>query len=429
MLRFAAQGLACASIMAFTACLAGTLSSAAEQLAQLRQQMGASQARMDWQANLRYARLQRELLNGAPRSQLDVARAELRLGETQLGLRDLAVFARMGQTADLAQVFPNMTGLADQEASVRQSLEANGGEISRASLSFTLADPALLAEDIDYDTQSQRFFISSVRLGKIVTADMRGESQDFAKSPDGWPVLALKIDAKHRRLWATEVALQGFSFAPRSDWGRSALVCYALKDGRLLHRVEGPKGSALGDMVLTPQGEIIVSDNAGGGVYRLTSGGSALERLDAGDFISPQTSAPHPGGKLLFVPDYLRGIGVLDPASRHVGWLSMKGQFALNGIDGLYAIRGALVAVQNGTMPERVVVFRLNSALSEVTSEVIIERATQSLGDPTHGVIVGSTFYYIANSGWDVIDEHGDLNRGAQLSPARVMKVELQELR
>jgi hypothetical protein len=429
MLRFAAQGLVCASITAFTACLAQTPNSAAEQLAQLRQQMGASQARMDWQANLRYARLQRELLNGAPRSQLDVARAELRLGETQLGLRDLAVFARMGQTADLTQVFPNMTGRTDQEAlSVRQSLEANSSEISRASLSFALADPALLAEDIDYDAQSQRFFISSVRLGKIVTTDARGANRDFAKSPDGWPVLALKVDARHRRLWATEVALQGFSFAPKSDWGRSALVCYALKDGRLLRRVEGPKGSALGDMVLTPQGEIIVSDNAGGGVYRFPAGGSALERLDAGDFISPQTAARYPDGKLLFVPDYLRGIGVLDPVSRHVDWLSMKGQFALNGIDGLYAIQGALVAVQNGTVPERVVLFRLNSARSEVTSELIIERASQTLGDPTHGVIVGTTFYYIANSGWDVIDEHGYLNRGAQLSPARVMKVELQEL-
>ena len=384
---------------------------------------------MDWQANLRYARLQRALLNGAPRSQLDMARAELRLGETQVGLRDLAVFARMGQTADLLQVFANMTRPADQEVqSVRRSLEANRGEISRASLAFVLADPALLAEDIDYDAQSQHFFISSVRLGKIVTTDARGASRDFAKSPDRWPVLALKIDAKHRRLWATEVALQGFGFAPKNDWGRSALVCYALKDGRLLRRVEGPRGSALGDMVLTPQGQIIVSDNAGGGVYRLAAGRSALERLDAGDFISPQTAAPYPGGKLLFVPDYLRGIGVLDPASRHVDWLSMKGQFALNGIDGLYAIQGALVAVQNGTVPERVVVFRLNSALSEVTSELIIERASPTLGDPTHGVIVGTAFYYIANSGWDVIDEHGDLNRGAQLSPARVMKVELQKL-
>jgi hypothetical protein len=130
----------------------------------------------------------------------------------------------------------------------------------------------------------------------------------------------------------------------------------------------------------------------------------------------------------LFIPDYVRGIGVLDLTSRHVEWLPMKGQFALNGIDGLYAAGRELIAVQNGTTPERVVIFRLNDSLSEVTSEAVIERASPILGDPTHGVIVGSTFYYIANSGWDVIDEHGGLQPGARLSPARVMSVDLQRL-
>jgi hypothetical protein len=207
------------------------------------------------------------------------------------------------------------------------------------------------------------------------------------------------------------------------------VVCFALKDGKLVRRVEGPKGSALGDMLLTPRGEVIVSDGDGGGVYRLPVEGSALERLDAGDFISPQTAAPHPDGKHLFVPDYLRGIGVLDLTSRHVDWLPMNGQFALNGIDGLYAAPRTLIAVQNGTAPERVVIFRLNDSLNEIASEAIIERASRTLGDPTHGVIVDTTFFYIANSGWDVIDEHGELKPGAKLSPARLMRVDLQQLR
>jgi hypothetical protein len=425
------RGLACALLGVVAVCLAETPDSAVSQFQLIRQQLHDSHARDDWQTNLRYARSLRELLNGAPGSQLEVARAELQLGETEAGLGSLAVFARMGQTIDPVQIFPNIASLPDQEVlrNLQQTFEANRREISRASTAFVLADPALLAEDIDYDSHSQRFFISSVRLGKIVTADLHGATRDFARAPDGWPMLALKVDARRGRLWATEVALQGLGFAPKADWGRSGLLCFALKGGKLLRRVEGPKGSALGDMLVTPQGEVIVSDGDGGGLYRLREGASALERLDAGDFISPQTAAPHPDGKHLFVPDYLRGIGVLDPTSRQVEWLPMNGQYALNGIDGLYASRGALVAVQNGTSPERVVIFRLNDSLSGIASEVIIERASQTLGDPTHGVIVGTTFYYIANSGWDVIDEHGALKPGAQLSPARVMRVELQNLR
>ena len=427
--RFAARGLACALLSVVAVCVAQTPDSAISQFQQIQQQLHDSHARNDWQANLRYARSLRELLNAAPNSQLEVARAELHLGETEAGLRDLAVFAHMGQTIDPAQIFPSIASIPNQAAlhNIQQTLEANSREISRGSTAFVLSDPRLLAEDIDYDSHTQTFFISSVRLGKIIAADLHGASRDFAPAPDGWPLLALKVDARRRQLWATEVALQGFGFARKGDWGRSALVCYSLNGGKVLRRVEGPKGSALGDMLLTPLGEVIVSDGEGGGVYRLPAEGSALERVDAGDFISPQTAALHPDGKHLFVPDYLRGIGVLDLTSRHVQWLPMKGRFALNGIDGVYAARKALVAVQNGTAPERVVIFTLNDPLTEVTSEEIIERASPTLGDPTHGVIVGTTFYYIANSGWDVVDEHGELKPGARLSPARVMQVELRE--
>lgn len=431
MMRTAKFGLSWSLAVVVAVCLAQTPGTATSRFQLLRQQLHDSHAQNDWQANLRYATALRELLNGAPRSQLEVARAELQLGQSEAGLRDLALFADMGQAIDPAEIFPNITSLADQQAvrNLRQTLEANRREVSRAATAFVLSDPALLTEDIDYDSISQRFFISSVRLAKIVSADLHGATRDFAKAPDGWPMLALKVDARRGRLWATEVALQDFALAPKDGWGRSALVCYALKDGKLLRRIEGPKGSALGDMLLTSRGEVIVSDGVGGAVYRLPAQGLALERLDAGDFISPQTVAPHPDGKHLFVPDYLRGIGVLDPVSKHVEWLPMQGRFALNGIDGLYARGNALLAVQNGTTPERVVMFRLNSSLSAIESEVIIERAGLTLGDPTHGVLVGTTFYYIANSGWDAINEQGELKPGARLSPARVMRVELRELR
>ena len=127
------------------------------------------------------------------------------------------------------------------------------------------------------------------------------------------------------------------------------MLCYDLKNGNLLRRVEGPLGTALGDMVLTASGDAIVSDGDGGGVYRVLAGGSAIQRIDDGDFISPQTPAMHPDGKHIFVPDYVRGIGVLEIATKQVRWLSMEGRFALNGIDGLYFARGRLIAVQNGT--------------------------------------------------------------------------------
>jgi hypothetical protein len=124
----------------------------------------------------------------------------------------------------------------------------------------------------------------------------------------------------------------------------------------------------------------------------------------------------------------LRGIGLLDLETKQVQWLPMAGKFALSGIDGLYFSAGKLIAVQNGTSPERVVIFALDSTLTNIASETIIERLSETLGDPTHGVVIGADFYYIANSGWDTLDDHGTVKPDAKITPPRVMRVDFKAL-
>jgi hypothetical protein len=279
-----------------------------------------------------------------------------------------------------------------------------------------------LPEDIDYDSRSKRFFVSSILEHEIVALDDAGHQQLFAESPDHWPVLALKVDSKRRRLWATEVGLQDFSSVAAADWGRSVLLEYDLDRGTLLARHDGPLHSNLGDMALASNGDPIVADGTGGGIYRLHANG--LRRIDHGDFISPQTIAICSDGRSVFVPDYVRGIAAFDLATGSVHWLSMKGRYALDGIDGLYCHGSSLVAVQNGTSPVRVINFALNGSRSAVVADTIVERATATLGEPTRGVFVGRTFFYIANSGWDALYDHGAVRASAQLSPALIMHVD-----
>lgn len=389
--------------------------------------MRASHTANDWQANLASANELKELLNGAPNSLLEVARAQAHVGDSNAAFRELEQFVRMGQSTELIETSADYAALVKDAnfTKIASGMKANLAAISRGATAFTLPDPNLLAEDVDYDSSGKRFLITSVREKKIIATDAGGASSDFARAPDDWPMLAVKVDRSRRVAWATEVALRGFSLAPEADWGKSAVLCYDLKSGKLLRRIEGPSGSALSDMVLATNGDAIVSDGEGGGVYRVPSSGTAMERLDDGDFISPQTAAMHPDGKHIFVPDYLRGIGVLEIATKQVRWLSTDGRFALNGIDGLYFDRGKLIAVQNGTSPERVIAFALDASLSKIESETIIEQATATLGDPTHGVVVDKDFYYIANSGWDVTDDRGNLNAGARASVPRIMRVKL----
>jgi len=408
---------------------AGQQPNTGDELEHLRQEAQAARASNNKQAHLDAVLKIRRLVNDSPQAVEDVARAYADIGDTERALAALSEFADMGQADDKLlsgenKPFAVLEKLPAYQAVLKRIAE-NKTAVLHAEAALTIPDARLVAEDIDYDPRSKSFLITSILENKIIRLTLDGKAADFAQSPSHWPMLAIKIDVARKLVWATEVALDGFTVAPQSDWGHSAVLCYDLETGKLHSRIDGPPHSALGDMVLGRDGTPIVSDGDGGGVYRVN--GTKLERLDRGDFISPQTATMHPDGKHVFVPDYLRGIGILDTASGKTTWLAPESKYALSGIDGLYFADGALLATQNGTSPERVIRFQLNSTLDRIISERMIEQATPTLGDPTHGVIVGDFFYYIANSGWDVLDDHGDLKAGAKMTSARIMRFQLHD--
>jgi hypothetical protein len=404
--------------------------SAVEEFALLQQQAHAAHVAGDKRGYLEAALKVRRLLNDAPDAIEATAIAYAEMGDNEHAVAALNEFADMGQADDtlLAGRDKAFVALHDlpEYRSILERFRQNKTAVARSELAFKLADAGLVPEDIDFDPQSKTFLITSILEKKIIRVTSSGQSSAFASSPSGWPVLAIKVDSKRSRVWATEVAMDGFIIAPRSDWGRSAVLCFDLQTGALRSRIEAPLRAGLGDMVLTDEGVPIVSDGDRGGVYKVEAGGLTL--LNGRDFISPQTPVMFAGGKLVAIPDYARGIGILDLNGGQVRWLNQASgaKVALNGIDGLYFADGALILTQNGTSPERVVRMRLDRSQTNVVSEDVIERATATLGDPTHGVVIGDWFYYIANSGWNVLDEHGDLKAGVKLSPGKVMRFRLR---
>lgn len=408
------------------------LPTASQEFTRLNQQAHAARQAGNTREYLSLALQMQDLLNDSPSALKAVAKAYVAAGDAPRALASLARFAELGEAGDELfsgddQAFSILFRRPEYK-SILQRFTRNKTPISRAGPAFELPDAGLLAEDIDFDPQSKSFLITSVLEKKIIRIAPGSPAADFAPSPSHWPMLAIKVDSTRGLVWATEVALNGFTAVPQPDWGRSAVVCFNLTSGALLRRIEGPQHSALGDMVLAPDGDPIVSDGDGGDVYRIAGG--QLTRLNDRDFISPQTPVMLPGGTHLLVPDYLRGVGNLDLKSGEVTWLNRGAQskpVALNGIDGLYFYQGSLLLTQNGTSPERVVRLQLDPGLTHTVSEQIIERATPNLGDPTHGVIVGDSFFYIANSGWNNLDEHGNLKPGSKLTPARIMRFPLSE--
>ncbi len=430
-MRFLICALVALALVTVSSFAAGTHADqprpAAIQLQDLTARAHGARVRGDWGTFRATAQEIVGLLNGSPDALLDLARGKAHTGDERGALADLQTIAAMGQSRPIIEQLPDFASIrGDRDFKiVLQRMTANATALSFGKPAFTIADRRLLPEDIDYDAATAQFFLTSVLEKKIAIVDRNGRLRDFAKSPSDWPMLALKVDAKRRIVWATEVALDGFSSVNKRDWGRSAVLAYDADSGKLLRRIEGPRPSALGDMALDSYGNVLVSDGNGGGVYSAGISGP-FKRVDAGDFISPQTPAFIPGTSNVFVPDYVRGLGILNIRTRHVRWIPMENRYALEGIDGLYFVDNTLIAVENGTSPERVIRFQLDSARTHVTSARDIERATPNI-DPTHGVVVGSEFYYISNAGWDALGDNGAVKRGLALSFPRIMRAPLSD--
>jgi hypothetical protein len=181
-------------------------------------------------------------------------------------------------------------------------------------------------------------------------------------------------------------------------------------------------------MTVSGDGDVFVSDGDSGAVYRVDHNEDKLDILvDKGTFRSPQTPALSPDGRRLLVPDYSRGIGIVDLANKQVKLLQHPKELSLGGIDGMYLSGRTLIAIQNGTVPERLIRMTLDESLARVLRWETIEANWPGLGDPTHGVIAGDQFYFIANSGWDRMADDGSVKPGATFDPATVRRMPLRE--
>jgi hypothetical protein len=356
----------------------------------------------------------------------NLAWAEQKAGKQDQAEKYLRMYAAMGTT--LQQGGPIYKSMADAGILEKVAeIKRNGEAVTTGSLVFTLGDSNLVAEDIGYDPATRHFFLSSVREKKILECDSSGKCEDMIHALPEMPlnaILALHVDAARGVLWATTTGLNAEAdFRPEYK-GRSAVLKFDLRSHRLIHRFEpgDTREHAMGDMTVASNGDAYISDGESGDVYVVRHNGTKLESLvSAGIFVSPQTPALNGDESLLYVPDYVEGIAVIHLKDGAIEWVKGSSPTALEGVDGLYWTKTGLIATQNGTLPERIVHFRL-SAENRVGGFEVLEANWPGFGDPTHGVVVGNDFYYIVNSGWDRVGDDGALAQG---TPAAIWKMRI----
>jgi sugar lactone lactonase YvrE len=158
-------------------------------------------------------------------------------------------------------------------------------------------------------------------------------------------------------------------------------------------------------------GGLFLTDTDAGSIYRLRSPADTLELFlqpDPNRLSTANGITSTPDGRTLYVA-FVEGIARVDVATREIAFVPSPDSVSTAAIDGLYWHRGSLVAVQGAPTMQRVVRYVLGDDGRRIEHSSVLERGLPVVQQPTTGTIVGSRFYYIANSQYGRLRDTGPL--------------------
>jgi sugar lactone lactonase YvrE len=304
-------------------------------------------------------------------------------------------------------------------------------QVANSQLAFTNAEQDMHPESIAYDPLSKCFLLSSVHKNKIIKYDPYTKtSEDWkASNEEGlWAVMGMRVDAKKKVLWVCTVATKEMMSYQDSLAGKTALYKYDLKTKKLLKRYELTGGHWFGDVVIAQDGTPYISDSMKPIIYTVDDDEITVFKDFSSELFNLQGLAFDASEEKLFIADYKLGLHVYDISKATLEMVGCPDNIITKGIDGLYYRNKKLIAIQNGVHPMRVSEYQLDDVQSNIATTRYLDRGRPELGEPTLGVIVEDSFYYIANSPWGKYDREGQLKADA-LTDNVVLKFGLEPLK
>lgn len=406
-----------------------------------------------------------------------LAQCEVALGREEQALQRVLGLIRRGYSAPLATdpVFGKLSEHDLFRLAIQELDALKTRQVGKSEAVFQLAERDLIPEAVVFDEATQSYYVSSVHRRKILRRDRQGKVSEFA-SERLWAVSGLAIDHRARILWAATSALPNMRDYTPEDEGKTALVAFDLDSEREVFRFENREpGHRLADLTVDAQGRVYVSDGTLGVWRTVTSqemapsnDGQPTEKdvwsrqvappsqavpsraqpsqettearqdsvwkapaglemtSPAGFFRSPQGLATSVDGRYLFAADYSYGIAVLELASGEWFYLEEPSGVVLLGVDGLNVMQGDLVAIQNGTRPQRILRLRPDLAQRQMVQSEVLAMNLSQWSEPTLGTVVGRDFVYVGNSQWDRFDAESKLPPLDELAEPTILRLTVE---
>jgi len=396
-----------------------------------RQQAAAAYKAKDYAAAIENFKKAAELIPDHPTLHYNLACVYALAGKKQQALASLAKIAEMGVIMPIEKDgdLDSIKGTPEFKLILKR-LEASKLPVVRSTTAFTIHEKGLITEGLAYDPVEETFFVSSVHKRRILKISKKREVETFASEQDGlFSALGMSVDAKRRHLWVTSAAFPQMVNFKKDEQGLSAVFKFDLRSNKLLKKYvlsNETKKHALGDLVIQSNGDVFTTDSLSPAVYVIRAQKDEIELfLEDPGFGSPQGLAFSRGEQHLFMADYSTGLFDIDVKTKKVTHLAPLAGATMLGIDGLYFHKGGLIAVQNGVNPQRVLRISLSKDLARALRLEVLEANNPVFLEPTLGVLVRGTFYFIANSQWPLVDENGKLAAEERLRDPVVLKINL----
>jgi hypothetical protein len=243
----------------------------------------------------------------------------------------------------------------------------------------------------------------------------------YALSPDGamQPAISVvpgdiaapfgvAVDTARETLWVTTAGVAHMEGYQPADSARAELLRVRRSDGAVTARWKLGTGKGTpGELTLTPNGDVLISDGVLGILYRLRSGAGEIESIENPLLRSPQGIASDEAGDVAWVADWAHGLLRWNLTTGGISAVQTPDDVTLLGIDGLRRANGRLIGVQNGITPPRIVEIELDKNGSSVQSVRTLDRPSNMEGEPTVGAVLGDRYVYVSSSAWPFWTDDG----------------------
>jgi hypothetical protein len=275
-----------------------------------------------------------------------------------------------------------------------------------------LADTLFFPEGLDADLRDGTLYVSSLRYRNVlVVPSDAAHAAHWLLTPGGTPhgsVFGVAIDTSSATAWLSAAPTPHMLPTAADGNVGAELLRVALDRGTITGRWTLGDGTGTpGEIALTPRGDVLVSDGTRGRLYRLRAGSAVLEVIESAALRSPQGIAVRPDGAVAYVADWSRGILRWDLQSDELTPVPTAAGGTVRGIDGMRWWHGALLAIQNGVVPHRVLRLTLTAPGDALAGADVLDAPESPSGEGTVGVVIGERLVYVASSAWPFYTAEG----------------------